>query len=101
MQRLAALRASEDLAEQSITARPLVAIGEAYFAMGDHDKALDLMKQGIAGLDRDDAPFAQLQLGVAQYTSGRIAEARATWNTIRPGVGAHDVAQAWLALTAD
>lgn len=94
---------SERWAARQHTGEVFVATGEAQFATGNYEKALDLIEKGIAkgGFAKEDAPFAQLQLGIAQYRSGKVSEARSTWRAIRSERGAQELAQAWLIIAGD
>lgn len=93
----------EQLAPALATGQLFLMTGEAYFAIGDYEKALALIQKGIAkgGLPKDDIPFVQLQLGIAQYRTGRVLEARTTWRAISSDRGARELAQAWLVIASD
>ena len=93
----------ENLAPQLATGKLFLVTGEAHFAIGDYEKALELIQKGIAkgGLPKEDVPFAHLQLGIAQYRTGRVSEARTTWKAIWSDRGARELAQAWLVIAGD
>lgn len=101
--RAGGLLRQEEIAPLLASGKLLLVLGEEYLAAGDYQKALDLIQKGIdkGGLADEDAPFAQLQLGIAQFRSGRVPEARATWNAIRSDKGAQELAQAWLVIASD
>lgn len=94
---------SERWAARQRTGAVFIATGEAQFATGDYERALDLIQKGIAkgGLEPEDAAFAQLQLGIAQYGAGDVSDAKATWTAIRSDSGAQEIAQAWMVIASD
>lgn len=74
----------------------LVKIGYAYVSIGEVDKGLQLMQQGIAkgGLKRPDE--ARLRLGMAQLQSGRNrAQALQTLRGVKGSDGTADIAHLW------
>lgn len=74
----------------------LVKIGYAYVSIGEVDKGLQLMQQGIAkgGLKRPDE--ARLRLGMAQLQSGKNrAQALATLRSVKGSDGTADIARLW------
>ncbi|MGE4062034.1 MAG: tetratricopeptide repeat protein [Rhodospirillaceae bacterium] len=71
-----------------------VKFGEAYWSMGDNEKAVELINAGIAkGVDNKDD--AQLRLGIAHISAGRRAEGLAAFKSITPGSQAEKVAGLW------
>jgi tetratricopeptide (TPR) repeat protein len=72
----------------------LVKFGEAYWTIGDNDKAIELINAGIAkGVDNKDD--AQLRLGIAYISAGRRAEGLAAFKSISPGSNSEKVANLW------
>lgn len=75
----------------------LVHVGWQYVTMGEVDKGIALIQQGIAkgGLKRPDE--AQLRLGMAQLQSPKEkAKARQTLRAIKGNDGSADIARLWL-----
>lgn len=71
-----------------------VKFGEAYWSMGDNDKAIELITAGIGkGVDNKDD--AQLRLGIAHISAGRRAEGLAAFKSITPGSQSEKVANLW------
>lgn len=71
-----------------------VKFGEAYWSMGDNEKAIELITAGITkGVDNKDD--AQLRLGMAHISAGRRAEALAAFKSITAGTQAEKVANLW------
>ncbi len=71
-----------------------VKFGEAYWSMGDNEKAIELIGAGIAkGVDNKDD--AQLRLGIAHISAGRRAEGLAAFKSITAGTQAEKVANLW------
>ena len=74
----------------------LVQVGFAHVSMGEFDRGLQLIQQGIAkgGLKRPDE--AQLRLGMAQLQSGKNrAQAIATLRGVKGKDGTADIARLW------
>ncbi len=77
----------------------LVKVGQAYVSLGEVDKGLALIEQGIArgGLKRPDD--ARLRLGMAQLQSAaHKGKAAATLRGIKGTDGVADIARLWLVL---
>ncbi len=74
----------------------LVRIGLAYTALGQHDKGIALMQQGIAkgGLKRPHD--ANLHLGIAWLRAGQKARAAQVLKTVGGTDGTADLARLWL-----
>jgi tetratricopeptide (TPR) repeat protein len=74
----------------------LVRIGFAYSALGQHDKGIALMQQGIAkgGLKRKDD--ALLHLGIALHRAGQKQRAAQVFRTVGGTDGTADLARLWL-----
>jgi tetratricopeptide (TPR) repeat protein len=71
-----------------------VKFGEAYWSMGDNEKAIELINAGIAkGVDNKDD--AQLRLGIAHISAGRRAEGLAAFKSITAGTNSEKVANLW------
>jgi len=96
-------QARADIAAQATTAAAekggdaLVHVGYQYVTMGDVDKGLALIQQGIAkgGLKRPQD--AQLRLGMAQLQSPKYkAKARQTLRSVKGDDGSADIARLWL-----
>ena len=89
---------SADAASEK-TGDDLVKLGYAYVTMGEADKGIALIEQGIAkgGLKRPDD--AQLHLGMAQLQSPKTkAKATATLRGVKGTDGSADLARLWLLL---
>ena len=74
----------------------LVKVGYAYASLGDADKGVQLIEQGIAkgGLKRPDD--AKLRLGMAQMQSGKSrSKAVQTLRSVGGNDGAGDIARLW------
>lgn len=108
LRELAAKREAE--AEASIASRAaeaagakdgnaLVQVGYAYVTMGEVDRGLALIEQGIAkgGLKRPDE--ARLRLGMAQQRSAKSkAHAAQTLRSVQGSDGSADIARLWVLL---
>jgi tetratricopeptide (TPR) repeat protein len=81
----------------------LVRIGMAYSGMGQHDKAIALLQQGIALLHQDKgakgkagrADQAQLHLGIAYLRAGQKQKAVQALRAVGGTDGAADIARLW------
>lgn len=73
----------------------LVKLGYAYVTMGETDKGIALIEQGIAkgGLKRPDD--AKLRLGLALVQAGKKAKGVQTLRTVQGADGTADVARLW------
>jgi hypothetical protein len=76
----------------------LVNQGWAYSTMGQYDKGIDFIRQGIAkgGLKHPDE--AKLRLGIAQFRAGHKDEALKTLQEVKAGGGLSDIARYWIIL---
>jgi tetratricopeptide (TPR) repeat protein len=75
----------------------LVQVGYAYVTMGEVDKGIALIEQGIAkgGLKRPED--AKLRLGMAQLQSGKAkAKAQQTLRSVQGTEGGADIARLWI-----
>ena len=72
-------------------------LGEAHMSYGDYAKAIEVLQaalnKGIA--NPDEAAFARLHLGIAQFRAGQADAARATWAEVKSDNGATSLAQSW------
>lgn len=74
----------------------LVNLGYAYITMGQFDKGLDLMKQGIAKGVAKNPEDAKLRLGYAHALAGKKEEAIKILETIQGNDGRADLARYWI-----
>ena len=110
LRELAVKQAAESrakLAEQATEAAgnkegdSLVRIGYAHVSMGDADRGIDLIQQGIAKGGLKYPEDAKLRLGMAQLQSGKAKAAAAqTLRGVRGNDGAADIARLWIILGA-
>ncbi|MCC2954497.1 hypothetical protein LK542_02580 [Massilia sp. IC2-477] len=92
------IAAGEANAQKAKTGAGLVNLGWAYATMGQADKGIGFIQQGIAkgGLKAPDE--AKLRLGMAQARAGKKAEAIQTFQGINGKGGAADLAKYWVLL---
>jgi len=92
------IASGEASAAKAKTGAGLVNLGWAYSTMGQHDKAIGFIQQGIAkgGLKQPDE--AKLRLGAAQAKAGRKDEAIKTFESVKAGGGLSDAARIWITL---
>ncbi|WP_305824576.1 tetratricopeptide repeat protein [Massilia brevitalea] len=92
------IASGEASAAKAKTGAGLVNLGWAYSTMGQHDKAIGFIQQGIAkgGLKQPDE--ARLRLGAAQAKAGRKDEAIKTFESVKAGGGLSDAARIWTML---
>jgi tetratricopeptide (TPR) repeat protein len=90
-----ALKAAEAEAAAAKDGSALVRVGLALSAMGQHDKAIALIEQGIAkgGLKRPDD--AKLHLGIALLRAGQKGRAAQVLKTVGGTDGTADLARLW------
>jgi hypothetical protein len=95
----AGLAAAEAEATASSDGNALVDLGYAMVAMGQADKGLDLMEQGIkkGGLKRPDE--ATLHLGIAYATTGKKDKALKTFKSLKGSEAPADLARLWIVQT--
>ncbi|HEX9171699.1 MAG TPA: hypothetical protein VF861_03475 [Telluria sp.] len=88
--------AGEASAAKSKNGAGLVNLGWAYVTMGQADKGIDLIKQGIAkgGMKRPDE--GKLRLGMAYAKAGRKADAIQAFESVKAGGGLSDLARYWI-----
>ena len=91
-----ALAAAEAEAKNDKDGNSLVRIGFAYSGLGQHDKGIALMQQGIAkgGLKRKDD--ATLHLGIALHRAGQKQRAAQIFRSVGGKDGTADLARLWL-----
>lgn len=92
------IAAGEANAQKAKTGAGLVNLGWAYATMGQAEKGIGFIQQGIAkgGLKAPDE--AKLRLGMAQVRAGKKAEAIQTFQGINGKGGAADIAKYWTIL---
>jgi hypothetical protein len=90
------IAAGEASAAKSKNGAGLVNLGWAYVTMGQADKGIELIKQGIAkgGMKRPDE--GKLRLGMAYAKAGRKAEAIQAFEGVKAGGGLSDLARYWI-----
>jgi hypothetical protein len=88
----------ESKAAASKSGAGLVNLGWAYVTMGQYDKGIGFIQQGIAkgGLKQQDE--GKLRLGIAQFRGGHKDQAIATLQEIKAGGGLSDLAKYWILL---
>jgi tetratricopeptide (TPR) repeat protein len=84
------------LRDKAKTGAGLVNLGWAYATMDQGDKGVGFIQQGIAKGGLKNAEEAKLRLGMAQVRAGKKAEAIQTFQTVKGGGGAGDLAKYWL-----
>ncbi|WP_313706793.1 tetratricopeptide repeat protein [Massilia sp.] len=92
------IASGEASAAKSKNGAGLVNLGWAYSTMGQHDKGIGFIQQGIAkgGLKQPDE--AKLRLGIAQSKAGRKDEAIKTFESVKASGGYADAARLWVML---
>ena len=89
------IAAGEASAAKAKDGAGLVNLGYAYVTMGQFDKGLALMEQGMArGITRRADDY-KLRLGMAYAKAGRKAEALSTFGSIKGADGLGDLARYW------
>ncbi len=90
------IAAGEAAAAKAKSGAGLVNLGWAYATMGQYDKGIGFIQQGIAkgGLKQPDE--AKLRLGAAQAKAGKKDEAIKTFESVKAGGGLSDVAKVWI-----
>jgi hypothetical protein len=90
------IAAGEASAAKAKSGAGLVNLGWAYATMGQYDKGVGFIQQGIAkgGLKQPDE--AKLRLGAAQAKAGRKDDAIKTFESVKAGGGLSDVARVWI-----
>ncbi len=85
-------------AAKAKTGAGLVNLGWAYATMDQADKGIGFIQQGIAKGGLKNAEEAKLRLGMAQARAGKKAEAIQTFEGVKGGAGAGDLAKYWIML---
>jgi hypothetical protein len=90
------IAAGEASAAKAKSGAGLVNLGWAYATMGQYDKGVGFIQQGIAkgGLKQPDE--AKLRLGAAQAKAGHKDDAIKTFESVKAGGGLSDVARVWI-----
>jgi len=90
------IAAGEASAAKAKSGAGLVNLGWAYATMGQYDKGVGFIQQGIAkgGLKQPDE--AKLRLGAAQAKAGHKDDAIKTFESVKAGGGLSDVARVWV-----
>ncbi len=90
------LKQAEAEALASTDGSDLVNVGFAYTGLGQFEKGIDLMRQGIAKGKMKRADEANLHLGIAYLRAGQKAKARETFKLVSGTDGAADLARLWM-----
>ncbi|MGZ5200572.1 MAG: tetratricopeptide repeat protein [Telluria sp.] len=92
------IASGEASATKSKNGAGLVNIGWAYVTMGQYDKGIGFIQQGIAkgGLKQTDE--AKLRLGIAQFRAGHKDDAIRTLQDVKASGGLSDLARYWIIL---
>jgi hypothetical protein len=92
------IASGEASASKSKNGAGLVNLGWAYVTMDQFDKGIGFIEQGIAkgGLKQPDE--AKLRLGMAYARAGKKDQAIKTFETVKGGSGAADIAKYWILL---
>jgi hypothetical protein len=87
-------------AESAADPNVLVRIGLAFTGLGQYDKGIALIQQGVAkgGLKHPDE--ARLHLGIAYLRAGNRAKANEAFRTVKGTDGAADLARLWTRVPA-
>lgn len=92
------IAAGEASASKAKTGAGLVNLGWAYATMDQYDKGIGFIQQGIAKGGLKSPEEAKLRLGMAQARGGKKADAITTFQSIKGGGGAGDLAKYWVML---
>ena len=92
----AQLKQAEAEALASGDGSDLVNVGFAYTGLGQFEKGIDLMRQGIAKGKLKRADEANLHLGIAYLRAGQKAKARETFKQVSGTDGSADLARLWM-----
>lgn len=90
------IASGEATASKAKTGAGLVNLGWAYSTMDQYDKGITMMQQGIVKGGLKSPEEAKLRLGMAQAHAGKKADAIATFQSIKGGGGAGDLAKYWI-----
>jgi tetratricopeptide (TPR) repeat protein len=78
----------------------LVNVGFAYSGLGQHEKGIALMQQGIAKGKLKRADEANLHLGIAYLRAGQRAKAQQAFKSVGGTDGTADLARLWMRVSA-
>ncbi len=92
------IAAGEASAAKAKTGAGLVNLGWAYATMDQGDKGVGFIQQGIAKGGLKNPEEAKLRLGMAQVRAGKSADAIKTFESVKGGGGAGDLAKYWIVL---
>ncbi|TFW29577.1 tetratricopeptide repeat protein [Massilia horti] len=92
------IASGEASAAKSKNGAGLVNIGWAYVTMGQYDKGINFIEQGIAKGSLKQPDEAKLRLGMALAKAGRKDDAIKTFQTVKAGGGLSDLAKYWIVL---
>lgn len=92
----AQLKQAEAEALASADGAELVNVGFAYTGLGQFDKGISLMQQGIANGKLKRADEAKLHLGIAYLRAGQKAKAREAFKAVGGTDGTADLARLWM-----
>jgi tetratricopeptide (TPR) repeat protein len=92
------IAAGEASAAKAKTGAGLVNLGWAYATMDQYDKGIGFIQQGIAKGGLKSPEEAKLRLGMAQARGGKKDDAITTFQSIKGGGGAGDLAKYWVML---
>lgn len=93
---LAQVAQAEGSARRAADGQPLVSLGLALTFMGQVDKGVAMMAEGIAKGVQRQPEEARLRWGVALWQGGRRAAAKAAWEPLTLGqAAASDLARLW------
>ena len=91
-------KAAKGAADDAKTGAGLVNLGWAYATMDQGDKGVGFIQQGIAKGGLKNPEEAKLRLGMAQVRAGKSADAIKTFESVKGGGGAGDLAKYWIVL---
>lgn len=74
----------------------LVRVGMAYTGLGQHEKGIALIQQGIAKSKQKRTDDANLHLGIAYLRAGQKAKAQQAFKAVGGTDGAADLARLWM-----
>ena len=90
------LKQAEAEALVSADGSDLVNVGFAYTGLGQFEKGIALMQQGIAKGKLKRVDEANLHLGIAYLRAGQKAKAREAFKSVSGADGASDLARLWM-----
>jgi tetratricopeptide (TPR) repeat protein len=88
----------EASAAKAKTGAGLVNLGWAYVTMDQFDKGIGFIEQGIAKGSLKSPDEAKLRLGMAYARAGQKDKAIQTFQSVKAGAGASDIARYWILL---